>query len=270
MGPTRLASTCPDGRAYRRALVGPFEVTRLVFPPNYRHGVVEPDRDYLVSVLDGAVCKSFSRDAATLSRGSLALLPAGDTHSSSFSAGGAQVLAVRVAEGKGAPLLASSLTGRRHDRVTASTALGWRIAGELEAKDASSDLALEGLVLQLLATAERASIDTPSNGRSWLSAARELLHDRAPGQPSLAELGETVGRHPTHVARAFRREYGLTVGEYARSLRLEWAKTQLALEEVSLARLAADAGFADQSHFTRAFRLHTGLTPSRYRELVQG
>ena len=259
----------PTAGRIRRAVAGPFEVTRLVFPPNYRHGAVEPDRDYLVTVLDGAVVKSFSRDAATLSRGSLALLPAGDTHSSSFSTAGAQVLAVRAVGGEGAPLLGSSLAGRRHDRVSASTALGWQIAGELETSDASADLALEGLVLQLLATATRASLEPPARALSWLSAARELLHDRVPGQPSLAELGAAVGRHPTHVARAFRCEYGVTVGEYARSLRLEWAKAQLTLDRVSLARLAVDAGFSDQSHFTRAFRRYTGMTPRRYRELVR-
>jgi AraC family transcriptional regulator len=269
MGGTRLAETYSDGRAYCRAVAGPFEVTRLRFPPGYRHGRVEPERGYLVAVLEGAVTKSFPRDGTTLARGSVALVPAGAAHSSSF-AGGAEVLSVRAAEEGGAPAFGSLLARRRQARASASTALAWRIAGELETRDASADLAIEGLVLQLLATAGRASTDPPRGASSWLRAARDLLHERTPGQPSLGELGEAVGRHPTHVARAFRREYGMTVTEYARSLRLEWARTQLALEDVPLARLAADAGFADQSHFTRAFRLHTGLTPGRYRQLAQG
>jgi AraC-like DNA-binding protein len=71
------------------------------------------------------------------------------------------------------------------------------------------------------------------------------------------------------VAPAFRREYGVTVTEYARSLRLEWARTQIVLDAAPLARIAYEAGFADQSHFTRAFRRHTGVTPGRYRELVR-
>jgi AraC-like DNA-binding protein len=79
-----------------------------------------------------------------------------------------------------------------------------------------------------------------------------------------------VDRHPTHVARAFRREYGVTVAEYARRLRLDWAQAQLALEDAPLARIAIEAGFADQSHFTRAFRRHTGMTPGRYRARLQG
>ena len=50
------------------------------------------------------------------------------------------------------------------------------------------------------------------------------------------------------------------MGEYARSLRLEWAASRLALDDASLAQVALEAGFADQSHFTRAFRRHAGVT----------
>ncbi len=90
-----------------------------------------------------------------------------------------------------------------------------------------------------------------------------------PEHPSLTELAAAVGRHPTHVARAFRREHGVTVAEYSRSLRLEWARAQLAVDDMPLSRIAIDAGFADQSHFTRAFRRHHGITPGRYRELAR-
>jgi AraC family transcriptional regulator len=268
MAAMRVAAATREGKGYTRAVVGPFEVTRLVFPPHFRHGMFEPERGYMVVVLDGAVNKSFARDSATLSRDSFATLPAGATHSSDFAARGAQIVAVRPAEGDSPALFGSLLTRRRHVRAAASTALAWRMAVELEARDADSSLALEGLVLQLLATARRASDDPPQGSMSWLRAARDLLHERMPDHPSLTELAAEVGRHPTHVARAFRREYGVTVAEYARSLRLEWAQAQLALEDAPLAQLAIEAGFADQSHFTRAFRRHTGMTPGRYRQLL--
>jgi AraC family transcriptional regulator len=139
---------------------------------------------------------------------------------------------------------------------------------ELKARDVSWCLAAEGLVLQLIATAGREAACT---GRvPWLRRARELLHERVPDVPgSLTELAAEVGVHPAHLARCFRREYGQTVGEHARALRLEWAAEQLALDDASLAEIALRAGFADQSHFTRAFRQHAGVTPGRYRELVK-
>ena len=90
-----------------------------------------------------------------------------------------------------------------------------------------------------------------------------------PGVTTLSQLAEAVGVHPAHLARSFRREYGLTVGQYARAVRLDWASAQLALPDASLAGIAVGAGFADQSHFTRAFRAHTGVTPGRYRELLR-
>jgi AraC family transcriptional regulator len=259
---TRVAAVAPDGRCYTQAVVGPFEVTRLAFPPAYRHGAFEPERGYIVVVLQGSVCKTFSRDSATLGRGDVATLPAGSTHSSAFAPGGTQVLTVRAADESA--LFGSLLDRRRHVHASASTGLGWRMAMELEATDACWALALEGLALQLVATAERASCERAG---PWLTRVRELLHDRAPEQASLGELADAVGRHPTHVARVFRREYGLSVGEYARSLRLEWAASRLALDDAPLAQVALEAGFADQSHFTRAFRRHTGVTPGRYREL---
>jgi AraC-like DNA-binding protein len=60
------------------------------------------------------------------------------------------------------------------------------------------------------------------------------------------------------------------VGEYVRRLRLDWATAQLAATDTPLAVLAAEAGFADQSHFTRAFKGYAGLTPGKYRRFVRG
>jgi AraC family transcriptional regulator len=94
----------------------------------------------------------------------------------------------------------------------------------------------------------------------------ELLHERAPAAPSLADLAAEAGVHPAHLSRAFRRRFGMTVCEYSRKLRLEWAAARL-IEERSLAQIAVEAGFADQSHFTRSFRRHFGVTPGRYRAM---
>ena len=266
----RVTGSRPDGSGYSRAVVGSFEVTRLVFPPNFRHGSVEPERGYLVVVLDGAVNKSFAAATTTLSRSSIGTLPAGATHTSVFASQSTQVVAVRPTDGQASALFGTLLSQRRHLQAAVSTTLGWRIACELESRDASWALALEGLVLQLLATVDRASVGPLPRATEWLGTARDLMHERVPDHPSLAELAATVGRHPTHVARAFRREYGVTLAEYSRALRLDWARTQIALGETSLARVALDAGFADQSHFTRAFRCLVGVTPGRYRELAKG
>ena len=258
--------TASDGRRATTAPAGPFEVTRLDFPHGFSHGVVDPTRGYVAVVVEGAVHKTFRRDSATLARGSFATIPAGAAHSSAFAAVGARVLAVRAANDGAA--FGTLLERRRHLKATAVSALAWRMCGELDNRDASASLALEGLALQLVASIDRSTSEVGDHTADWLRVVRDLLHERSPQQPTLTELAEAVGRHPTHVARAFRRAHGRTVGEYARALRLDWAEARLA-EDLPLARVAHDAGFADQSHFTRAFRAHTGLTPGRYRARLE-
>jgi AraC family transcriptional regulator len=78
-----------------------------------------------------------------------------------------------------------------------------------------------------------------------------------------------VGVHPVHLARVFRLKYGTPVGTYVRGLRLSWAAARLTDTEETIAQIASEAGFFDQSHFTRTFRRHFGLTPQAYRRAVR-
>jgi AraC family transcriptional regulator len=59
------------------------------------------------------------------------------------------------------------------------------------------------------------------------------------------------------------------MGSYVRRLRLDWAAGELVRSDRSLAALAVAAGFADQSHFTRFFKRHTGFTPNTYRRMMR-
>lgn len=258
-----------DGRSMTRAAVGALELYRLLFPPAFRHGVIDPPRGYLAVVLEGAVCKSFGQTRSTLECGSFASIPAGASHSSVFAAAGCEVLVIRPSDGDGSQLFGRLLLELRRVDASAATHLGRRIAGELAARDSCSTLALEGLALELIATVGRATAAPDARGAAWLHTVRELLDASVPRFPCLQELAAAVGRHPAHLARVFRREYGVTVADYARLRRLEWATAEIALTDAPLARIALDAGFADQSHFTRVFRRHHGVTPGRYRELVR-
>jgi AraC family transcriptional regulator len=267
MGATRV-DLVSDGARATKAEVGPFELQLLAFAA--RHSIPEfpVERPYLVVVLGGDVAKRFGRLRWSLEPASFATLPIGASHTSDFGPEPTTVLAVRSRDDDAEPF-GGLLRQLRHVRAASSTTLGRRIAAELRAGDVSWPLAAEGLVLQLLATAGRADGSGTPRRASWLQDVREQLHEQAPAASSLSELATSVGVHPAHLARSFRRVYGVTVGEYARELRLEWAAAQLAAPGVSLAQVAADAGFADQSHFTRAFRAYAGVTPGRYRALLR-
>jgi len=103
----------------------------------------------------------------------------------------------------------------------------------------------------------------------WLAEARALLHDRYRENLRLGDIATAVGVHPVHLARVFRLSYGMPVGSYARGLRLTWAAGRLRDSGDSIAQIALEAGFFDQSHFTRAFKQHFGRTPLAYRRDAQ-
>jgi AraC family transcriptional regulator len=99
-----------------------------------------------------------------------------------------------------------------------------------------------------------------------LGHAYERIRQEFRDKLSIMQLAREAGMHPVSFARAFRARYGASPGELVRRLRVEWAAVELLRRrEEPIARIAADAGFYDQSHFARAFNARFGCPPARYR-----
>lgn len=82
-------------------------------------------------------------------------------------------------------------------------------------------------------------------------------------EASLDYIAERVSLHPVYLSRLFRQATGLPPHSYLNSFRLQIAKNRLRAG-VGLADIAADLGFADQSHLTRLFKRSFGITPGAY------
>jgi AraC-like DNA-binding protein len=136
--------------------------------------------------------------------------------------------------------------------------------------DDAAALALEGLTLELLAILVRRRRESarPGPPPGWLRHVRQALNDRhSERELRIADLASAVGVDPAHLARTFRGHYGMTAGAYLREIRVQRAADALTRSSVPLSQIALDAGFADQSHFTRLFRTAYGVTPQRWRAL---
>jgi AraC family transcriptional regulator len=81
---------------------------------------------------------------------------------------------------------------------------------------------------------------------------------------SLVALAREAHVSPFHFARLFRRTVGIPPHQFVLRLRVERAIGLMKSGSLSLAHVAAESGFCDQSHFTRAFRAATGTTPAAY------
>lgn len=98
--------------------------------------------------------------------------------------------------------------------------------------------------------------------------ARARIDDDPAASPTLASLAAEAGLSRFQLLREFTRETGLPPHAYLVQRRVALAR-QLIAAGCALADAAAAAGFADQSHMTRAFvRMH-GITPSNYASAVR-
>ena len=125
-------------------------------------------------------------------------------------------------------------------------------------------LALEALCLELVGAFARSQALERRPPR-WLARARELLHDRAHDELTMAAIASEVGVHPVYLARVFRRFFGETPADYLRRCRIERAAALVRGTARPLVEIAVTCGFVDQSHFTRAFARTFATSPGAYR-----
>jgi len=143
--------------------------------------------------------------------------------------------------------------------------LAQRLYGEFRQRDEVSRLAIEALALGVLAEASRRVARAALNAPPWLVRARAFVDAHFRERIALATVAALVGVHPVHLARTFRRTYNTTFGAYIRTARLEFAARELMATRQPLSEIAMAAGFCDQSHFSRLFKRHTGMSPQEYR-----
>lgn len=118
-------------------------------------------------------------------------------------------------------------------------------------------LSEDGLPEAHLATAHRAT------RRNTLGRLAALLERQAAETLSLTDMARYARMDKFALVRAFAGETGLTPWRYLESARVNLARRLLDAGQ-SPAQTAMMAGFADQSHLTRAFRARLGVTPGAY------
>jgi AraC family transcriptional regulator len=230
-------------------------LTLSLYPPLLRQPPHRHDRPSIALLLSGAVEEQAGSGTVAAASGWLGLKPEDLRHSNCYGPDGAILLTLIV-----------------HDpdlwRARGEEGWGWSAAGEaarpLVAAALSGRLPFGALVTEMLALGKSgpAKQGVPP---AWLGEVRRLSSHR-PGL-AVADLARTAGVHRVHLSRSFSRWYGESLSLFRLKRRTELGLRGMLYDGASPAAAASDAGFADQSHFTRAVRRMIGTTPGALRAI---
>ncbi len=219
-------------------------------------------------VLRGRYTESYGRTLLECGPASVKFQPAGEVHTDLYGPESVRSFIVELTAEWLARVGAGGLVsgGPAVFRDPPTAWLMMRLRAEFHAADEESPVAIEGLVLELIAKTSRRRKAVKRGGRPpWLRQAREFLDEGFSSPVSLSAAAAAVGVHPVHLAQTFRLHYRCSVGEYLRRRRVEFACRRIASSNDSLAEVALAAGFSSQSHLSRVFKRVTGMTPAEYR-----
>jgi AraC-like DNA-binding protein len=147
-------------------------------------------------------------------------------------------------------------------------------AVSVQAQDVPDELVREEALLELLAHLVRAHASRPAQARATqtegpIARAKARIDDDPAAALTLADLAADTGLSRFQLLRGFAHEMGLPPHAYRVQRRIALARQSIA-RGATLADAAAAAGFADQSHMTRAFVRLLGVTPANYAAAIQG
>ncbi|MEM7665830.1 MAG: AraC family transcriptional regulator [Pseudomonadota bacterium] len=97
-----------------------------------------------------------------------------------------------------------------------------------------------------------------------------IIEDRLEDNLTIADLARVTSLSDWHFARAFKDATGLSPHQFVLRRRIARGKDLLQKTALSIAEIAAAAGFSSQSHMTDVFREKVGTTPGRYRTQING
>jgi AraC family transcriptional regulator len=254
----------------RLRTIGPFTLKENLYAPGTVLGKHSHGHAYISFVIEGAFRERYATRSILCRTGMIRYLPAGEVHENEIQVR-SRCLHVSSDPAAFEQLRQQPAVPRRPAEMSGLTTtwLANRLYAEFSRQDSASSMAIEGLVLEILAEIARA--DTGDNARlapGWLKQATEIIESRFLERLSLTEIASEVGVHYVHLSRQFHKYNRCTVGELIRRRRVQYASHLLAHSRTPLAEIALQCGFSDQSHLSFLFKRYMGLSPSKFRSLA--
>ncbi len=105
-------------------------------------------------------------------------------------------------------------------------------------------------------------------GRSDVTKAKEYLENNWREDFDAGRLATAIGLSPSHLARLFKKQTGITLYHYYQEIKVEHLKSALRNRNLSVAEAFLSCGFPRAESFSRFFKEKVGMTPSEYRKSI--
>lgn len=148
----------------------------------------------------------------------------------------------------------------------------WCVTSKVPLRDAKGNIVGTAGVTRPLTQAHvngSSSAAAPTPGGSPLSVAIRYISQNFADRITNEDLAKACGLSVRAFERQFQAAYNTSPHDYIRGLRVRMSCSALVFSRKSLAEVATEFGFADQSHFTKEFRRFMAETPRAYRTRYQ-
>lgn len=231
--------------------VAVFHATDSSYPPHSHGG------HRLIFSLQGLYHERCLGESNVYGPSDVAVIPSGEVHQSEADMGSVRWLALAL---PGDAPLRRNPTQRVAPFVTPML---WRLARAC-LDPVCDPVHVESLCAEIEGAVTRVDGKLDSS-ELWVEDAMHRLVQRPLDIESLSRLSGEIGVHRCHMARAMRERFGMTPGEILQASRLRLAAQALAQGTASIASIAQESGFYDQSHLGKCFKKWYGVSPAAYR-----
>lgn len=86
---------------------------------------------------------------------------------------------------------------------------------------------------------------------------------------NVEKIAEILGCNRSHMFRVFKEEYGISVQEYLKNVRMDHARHMMEQTDMSVIEIMYSCGFNDLPNFSRQFKRHFGVSPGAARKNLE-
>ncbi len=141
---------------------------------------------------------------------------------------------------------------------------------EFNEKNWNHEIVIKNILNLLIVKSVRNEINQENN-KSLNIAYRMLFYIKRHYSEdiTLKSLSEKFGYSSNYLNSLFKKQFGVTLKEYAINIKLEMAKKMLMFTNLSIEDVCYKSGFSYLPNFHRAFKLKYGMTPKQFKNEKQ-